>query len=934
MGIDRFQPSGWLPVRTGERNAWPATPAAGKVERASARDDAATADVVRSLPESRGRDPMDGRGHVPASPVSIRRVGVSAPGPLRTLRAALIALIAPVLFGTPAVAEESHTHAASEQYTRIVGGDVAGTGSWPWQAALVEPHAREGRRGAGFRQFCGGSVIAQRWVLTAAHCVDGLIPEDLQVLVATHDLDKGGRRIDVRSIRVHEDYSGASGGNDIALLRLARSARVAEVELPTAERAETIATPGTPATAIGWGLLRPLQCKSGSKPGAHGCRTRGGGRGHFVDGLTGESVKLSDVRTSKLMEVELPLVGERTCRDAYPGAAIDHRTLCAGLRRGGKDSCQGDSGGPLVVRDGDTWVQAGVVSWGQGCAKPGKYGVYTSVGAFADWVRAGTGVALAAAGTAATQEPLTTGSTPEETSQQTSSSDGSSTDVSQSDVASADASSPSGAHKPPLPTQTESPPRGDRALVVGVDQYADPTFTDLRGAARDARNMQWLLTEHLGFDPGQIRMLTDDRATRDGILTGIRDWLVAGSRPGARALMYFAGHGYYQPDKDGDETDGFDEALVPHDGRLILRGTRPMQVANLILDDEIGTLLDGLDGRQVHVIVDSCHAGTMTRSLEPPAADPSYVRTIGLGPGTAAERSRTRSAFTPDIAAARQRDAGFIEAKDNVATWTAVSALQLALEDREAEEPQGVFTRRFIRGIAERLADRDGDGRVVHAELLDYVRSESESYCSRHEGDCAAGLTPSLEGRRDLLIVDVATGASAGDTPEPEVDEAAGGALGHGNAAGVSLDIRPSARVRVGESVTYKVRSGRGGHLLIVDVAADGTVTQLYPNRFSERSGEGAAIAAGRIVEIPNAYYGFRLVASPPYGPGQVYAIVTEDPVALDDLLGPNRDLRPVANAKDWLLALGERLREPVLGESGTREARWSAARVEYEIVR
>ena len=244
--------------------------------------------------------------------------------------------------------------------------------------------------------------------------------------------------------------------------------------------------------------------------------------------------------------------------------------------------------------------------------------------------------------------------------------------------------------------------------------------------------------------------------------------------------------------------------------------------------------------------------------------------------------SRQNPSRLPRDLHAEVRDSGAGERSGRL-NLLSTSALQLALEDREAEEPQGVFTRRFIRGIAERLADRDGDGRVVHAELLDYVRSESESYCSRHEGDCAAGLTPSLEGRRDLLIVDVATGASAGGTPEPEVDEAAGGALGHGNAAGVSLDIRPSARVRVGESVTYKARSGRGGHLLIVDVAADGTVTQLYPNRFSERSGEGAAIAAGRIVEIPNAYYGFRLVASPPYGPGQVYAIVTEDPVALDD---------------------------------------------------
>ena len=89
----------------------------------------------------------------------------------------------------------------------------------------------------------------------------------------------------------------------------------------------------------------------------------------------------------------------------------------------------------------------------------------------------------------------------------------------------------------------------------------------------------------------------------------------------------------------------------------------------------------------------------------------------------------------------------------------------------------------------------------------------------------------------------------------------------------------------------------------------------------------------GRAVDIPNAYYGFRLVAGPPTGQGTLFAIVTEDPVSLDDLLGPNRDLRPVADAEAWLIALGERLRQPWLGEDGTREARWSATRVPYEIV-
>ena len=92
-------------------------------------------------------------------------------------------------------------------------------------------------------------------------------------------------------------------------------------------------------------------------------------------------------------------------------------------------------------------------------------------------------------------------------------------------------------------------------------------------------------------------------------------------------------------------------------------------------------------------------------------------------------------------------------------------------------------------------------------------------------------------------------------------------------------------------------------------------------------------IEAGRPVSIPNAYYGFRLETGPPAGRGRVFAIVTEDPISLDDLLDADRDLRPVADAKSWLLSLGERLREPWLGEAGTREARWSAARVEYEIV-
>jgi len=86
-----------------------------------------------------------------------------------------------------------------------------------------------------------------------------------------------------------------------------------------------------------------------------------------------------------LMQVDVPIVSQPTCKQAY-GSSIHDSMVCAGLARGGKDSCQGDSGGPLVCEQGGKFFLEGVVSWGSGCASAGKYGVYARVRYLRNWV--------------------------------------------------------------------------------------------------------------------------------------------------------------------------------------------------------------------------------------------------------------------------------------------------------------------------------------------------------------------------------------------------------------------------------------------------------------------------------------------------------------------------------------------------------------------
>ncbi len=237
----------------------------------------------------------------------------------------------------------------------IIGGKEARPDAWPWMVALVHSKSSDATQG----QFCGGTLIGEEWVLTAAHCTYDLSGRprsaaEIDVVVGRHRLSQAdGQRLQITQIIRHPGFIANRFNNDLALLQTSAPAAQPTVRLLPPEQS-THEQSGIVATVIGWGITE--------------------------DGVE------SDV----LRQVEVPLVDISTCRRSYGifNEKVTENMLCAGLEDGGKDSCQGDSGGPLVIfnADGQQWQQAGIVSWGEGCAQPNYYGVYTRVSNYHSWV--------------------------------------------------------------------------------------------------------------------------------------------------------------------------------------------------------------------------------------------------------------------------------------------------------------------------------------------------------------------------------------------------------------------------------------------------------------------------------------------------------------------------------------------------------------------
>lgn len=229
---------------------------------------------------------------------------------------------------------------------KILGGQSVAYRQYPWQVALI-------RNTPPFRQFCGGSLIRDEWILTAAHCVDGgTLATDLLVLIGTDYLDKGGKRHSVQKIVVHESYTDPVFGFDVALLKLSNSSEEVTIDYVGPSDESKLAFPGVFAWVTGWGITD------------------------------------SGYPSIQLREVDVRRIANETCNSVqmYDGAVTD-TMICAGYRIGQKDSCQGDSGGPLMASNQKGgMIQFGIVSWGEGCAEANRPGVYTRTAAVDTWI--------------------------------------------------------------------------------------------------------------------------------------------------------------------------------------------------------------------------------------------------------------------------------------------------------------------------------------------------------------------------------------------------------------------------------------------------------------------------------------------------------------------------------------------------------------------
>lgn len=430
------------------------------------------------------------------------------------------------------------------------------------------------------------------------------------------------------------------------------------------------------------------------------------------------------------------------------------------------------------------------------------------------------------------------------------------------------------------------------ALVTGVGTYNDPR-NNLPCLDADIANIRRAL-HALSVPPSNIATLTDSKATAAAITRAFREQLARKCGPGDTAIFYFSGHGFHVPDQNGDEEDGQDEIIVPY-------GINIARPESYITDDQIADLIKEVRGAQVVVILDSCHSGTGTRSLDASIQKtwkPAYQEADEFHERPTEARKDGSFPYAP-----RPRN-GFQRVRPEQGRVLALSACK-AEETALGPKTGSLFTAELARLIEAnpRRPMMDLAAELTTAVAAVARKSSNHAQHPEFEGNPAANLvlqsasTPSVAAtpattpaispsvpnvRPTLPVAPTAPLAVAPAAPAPAPGQAPNVEIIQHRDFAVMIQLfavddgTPLANrdVKAGREVRVQLSAEKDCHVRLFHTDAHGRVTLVYPNKFQAND----FVRAGAKASFPDSNDGFKFVVEEPHGPEFIKAVCSTEP--------------------------------------------------------